>query len=106
MRDHHALLSLEILPQQKVFGQELYPSLFQKAAVYARNVIMNHPFVDGNKRTGMAAASVFLENNGQKLFCKEGEIEKFALSIVEKRLDINAIAEWFKKHTKKNISRV
>ena len=62
---------------------------------------MNHPFVDGNKRTGMTSASVFLEDNGYRIIAKEGEIESFALKVISSRLDISAIAEWFKKHSKK-----
>ena len=61
VRDHNAVLSVEALPRQKLFGKELYPTIFLKATVYTRNIIMNHFFIDGNKRTGMTAASVFLE---------------------------------------------
>ena len=100
VRDHHAVLSLEALPKQKTFGKELYPGIFTKAAVYARNIITGHPFTDGNKRTGMTAASIFLENNGYKIIAKEDEIERFALKIIEEKLSIGKIAEWFKKHAK------
>ena len=101
VRDHQAILSMEELPKQAVFGKELYPAIFDKAAVYARNIIMNHPFVDGNKRTAMTAASVFLGDNGYQVEAKEGEIEKFALKIVLDKLGIKEIAAWFKKHSKK-----
>ena len=83
VRDYHAILTLEDLPRQTVFVKELYPTVFLKAALYVRNIIMGHPFVDGNKRTGMTAASVFLENNGYKITAQKGEIEKFALKIVK-----------------------
>lgn len=101
VRDRHAVLALEALPKQKVFGKESYPTPFLKAAVYARNIIYNHPFIDGNKRTAMTVASVFLENNGYTIDAKIGEIEKFALDIIHKRYDLEAIAEWLKTHTKK-----
>ena len=101
VRDYHAILSLEDLPRQSVFGKELYPAIFEKAAVLARNTIMNHPFMDGNKRTGMTAASVFLENNGYVSDIKEGEIGAFALRIVSERLPIVDIAKWFEDHSKK-----
>ena len=61
---------------------------------------MNHPFLDGNKRTGMTAASVFLENNGYGLGVKEGGIEMFALRIVSERLSIADIAKWFQRNSK------
>lgn len=101
MRDHRAILSLEHFPRQNVFGKELYPTVFHKAAVYARNIIMNHPFVDGNKRTGMIVADAFLKNNGYKIAAKQGEIEKFAISIILKRLTVEQIAKWLKKHSRK-----
>lgn len=104
VRDYHAVLSLEVSPRQHVFGKELYPTVFLKAALYAKEIITVHPFLDGNKRTGMGAASIFLENNGYKIIAKEGEIEKFALGIVGKKLDLKKIAAWLKKHSKKRKS--
>ena len=101
VRDNHAILLLEDLHRREFFGKELYPTLFLKAAVYARNIITEHPFVDGNKRTVMVAASVFLENNNYKITAKEGEIEKFALTIIKKKLNLKMIAEWFKEHSQK-----
>ena len=101
IRDHNAILSLENLPRQIVFGKELYPTLFHKAAVYARNIIASHPFLDGNKRTAMTAASVFLESNGYRLNAKEGLVEKFALQVIKAKLTVDEIAGWVKKHATK-----
>jgi len=101
VRDYNAILSLEKTPGQEVFGKELYPTIFLKAAVYIRNILMNRPFIDGNKRTGMTSATVFLEDNGYIIVVKEGEIEYFALQVVSKRLDLGEIANWLKKYSKK-----
>ena len=101
IREHDIILSLENTPRQHVFGKELYPTIFLKAAVYTRHIIFYHPFLDGNKRSGMASASVFLENKGWKIFVKEGEIKTFALNIVAEKMEIEKIAAWFKKHSKK-----
>jgi death on curing protein len=101
IRERHVVLSAEKMPQQTAFGRELYPTIFLKAAVYARNIIMNHPFIDGNKRTGMVSAFVFLERNGYISAAKDGEIEKFALMIVKERLSLESIADWFKRYSKK-----
>ncbi|MBI2635433.1 MAG: type II toxin-antitoxin system death-on-curing family toxin [Parcubacteria group bacterium] len=101
VRDYHVIAVLGDLPRQKFGGQELYKTIFIKAALYARNIIAGHPFVDGNKRTGMTAASVFLESNGYQIIAKKGEIEKFALKIVREKLDLEEIAKWLKKHSKK-----
>lgn len=105
VRDYHAVLSLENLPKQRAFGQELYPTIFLKAAVYARNIITGHPFVDGNKRTGMSAASVFLESNDYKIITAEGNVEQFALEVIHKRLQLNEIALWFKRNSKKYVGK-
>jgi len=101
VRDLGAILSLEALPQQSFSGKELYPTLFQKAAVYAYGIIFNHPFVDGNKRCAMTSAAVFLENNGYKVVADEGIIEEFALRIIQDKLDRDAVATWYKQHAKK-----
>src|SRR3989344_877585 len=101
VRDMHAVLHLEHLPSQSFGGKELYGGIFQKAAVYARSIAMNHPFIDGNKRTAMTSASVFLENNGYEIKAKEGEIELFAVKMVVEKLDIKEIASWFEKHSQK-----
>lgn len=62
---------------------------------------MHHPFIDGNKRAGMTVASVFLENNGHRVVAKRGEIERFGLEIINQKLDIPAIAAWFKNHSRR-----
>lgn len=95
VRDNNTLFSLEHLPSQTAFGTELYESMYLKAAVYARTIIMNHPFLDGNKRTGVACALTFLECNGYVFETQKGEIERFAVSIVTEHLELAAIAEWF-----------
>lgn len=101
MRDHHALLSVVSAPRQAAFGRELYPSIFEKAAVYIRDIITLHPFLDGNKRTGITVAFVFLENNGYGGIDHEGEIEHFVLAVIHQKLDIEDIAAWLKTHTKR-----
>jgi len=101
VRDRNAVLSLEELLKQKAFGKELYPTIFIKATLYARTIIMNHPFIDGNKRTGMTAAATFLEYNGYYMTAQEGEIQKFTLEIIHNKCSLETIAEWFKKHSKK-----
>ncbi len=101
MRDHQAVLSTAGSPQQTFGKKDLYPTVFEKAGAYARFIILNHPFLDGNKRTGMSAASIFLEYNGYRLIAKEGGIENFAIAIVTGKPEIKAITSWFKKHSKK-----
>ncbi|MEK7479283.1 MAG: type II toxin-antitoxin system death-on-curing family toxin [Patescibacteria group bacterium] len=101
VRDHNAIHGIVAAPKQNVFGKEIYPTVFQKAAAYARNTILNHPFLDGNKRTGMSAAFVFMENNGFVSTSKEGEIERFALKLIQEKLDVETIAKWLEDHAQK-----
>lgn len=63
-RDEGLLESALAQPQQTFGGEELYPSLAEKAARYAFGIVNNHPFADGNKRTGAAVLAVFLRANG------------------------------------------
>lgn len=97
LRDRGAVASLVALPQQVIFGRELYSNIYHKAAVYARSIIKNHPFLDGNKRTGMSVAIIFLENNGMRCRAKKGEIEVFAIKVAKGKLDVEEIARWFVK---------
>jgi death on curing protein len=53
--------------QAEMFGEPLYPTITDKAAVYCYNIICNHIFTDGNKRTGLEAALAFLKFNGKRL---------------------------------------
>lgn len=101
IRDWNAVQSVIGQPRQAVFGEELYSTLFLKAAVYARNIIAHHPFLDGNKRTGITVASVFLSDNGYAVEAKEGEFYELALHIAEGKWEYEEIAKWFASHTKK-----
>ena len=101
IRDLHAILSVIEQPRHAVFGKELYPTVFLKAAVYARHIIAHHPFLDGNKRTGITAASVFLSDNGYAIEAEEGEFYSFALHIAEDKWEYEEIATWFESRTAK-----
>lgn len=100
VHNYHILLSLEHLPKQTFDKEKLYPTIFLKAALYARNIIQNHPFLDGNKRTGMTAAAVFLNKNGYSFMAHKGEIIRFALKIAREKLELEKIAAWLKHHSK------
>lgn len=101
LRDLNIILGCAQTPRQKVFGTELYPTIFDKASVYAKHIIMYHPFLDGNKRTGITVAMVFLEYNNYQIIARQGEIEKMALRIVNRKLEIKEIADWLKNNSKK-----
>jgi death on curing protein len=101
VRERNLIASLEQSPAQKAFGKELYPTIFLKSAVYARNIIMSHPFFDGNKRTGITCAAIFLENNGYIFDAKEGELEHHAIFTAREKPALEEIAAWLRAHSKR-----
>jgi death-on-curing protein len=99
VRDEGRIKSAAEAPKQEVFDTEQYPEIWQKAAVYLRNIISDHPFVDGNKRTGVTAAAIFLIRNGYRLTAKPSEFEDFAVRVAVEKLSVEDIAAWLKAHS-------
>jgi death-on-curing protein len=67
--------------------------------VYARNIIGDHPFTDGNKRTGVTVAAIFLSRNGVQLTATTKELEDFAVQVAVDHLSIEDIAAWLEQHS-------
>ncbi|MCW1908157.1 MAG: type II toxin-antitoxin system death-on-curing family toxin [Candidatus Saccharibacteria bacterium] len=105
VRDEGRLESAIAAPQQVVFGVELYSSVYEKAATYARAIVADHPLVDGNKRTAITSATIFLHRQGMVLKASPKELEDFAVKIAVEHLDVPMIAAWFKAHSKKAAQR-
>ncbi len=101
LRDLDRLESVIASQHQEVFGQELYKTIFDKAAALCRGIVADHPFVDGNKRTAMLTSLTFLKINGYNLKSSQKELEDFAVRVAVERLDIPVIAAWFKTHCQK-----
>lgn len=99
VRDVALLESAVARPQAAFDGVDLYPDLFYKAAVLMDSLIRNHPFIDGNKRTGIAAAALFLRQNGRYLTAANSELEAFTLYVTESRPDVSETAAWLKTHS-------
>lgn len=97
VRDEGRLKSVEVAPSQQVFGIEQYPTVFEKAAVYMRNIIGDHSFSDGNKRSGITVASVFLDLNGLTMSATPRELEDFAVYVATTNPDIPEIASWLEE---------
>ncbi|OGE32068.1 hypothetical protein A2631_03040 [Candidatus Daviesbacteria bacterium RIFCSPHIGHO2_01_FULL_44_29] len=100
LRDLTLLESAAYRPQTTFGNEELYPSLFNKAASLMHSIILNHPFLEGNKRTGMVGGIVFLEKNSLSLEVSQKELVMVALKIATKEWDIKAIAEWMQDNSK------
>ena len=94
-RDEGRLQSVVAATRQEVFGEELYKTAYEKAAALARGIIGDHPFVDGNKRTGLMAALVFLNLNNIDTIClKDKDLEDFAVQIALQHFKVDQIASW------------
>ena len=101
VRDIGRLEAVVSVQHQVVFGEELYATVFTKAAALMRGIIGDHPFVDGNKRIAMLAGLTLLEVNGYSFIARRGELEEFAVRVATNHLDIDAIADWLKRVTRK-----
>jgi death-on-curing protein len=99
IRDLHMLQSAIARPMAAFSKKDLYPDLFSKAAALMHSIIKNHPFVDGNKRTAITAASLFLLRNSYSLKASNKELESFTLKVAAENVEIQEIADWFKTHT-------
>jgi death-on-curing protein len=98
VRDLGLLESAVARPQAVFDGRELYPDLFHKAAALLDSLINNHPFVDGNKRTGMAAAVLFIRLNGHSFRCGNDALEAFAMQVAVEHPDLPFIVAWLESH--------
>ena len=98
LRDLGLLESSVYRPGSTFGGEELYPTIFDKAAALTHSLLLNHPFVDGNKRTAVASMVLFLEANKQKFSISEKELVDFALWVENKKPSIEEIAVWIEKH--------
>lgn len=101
LRDLGIVASIAEMPFQKFERNELYTTIYLKAAVYFHRIIMNYPFVDGNKRTAVSVSVVFLKLNSHEVIAKKGEFEEYALRVVERHLGVKDIAKWLKSHSRK-----
>jgi death-on-curing protein len=88
------------MPEAGFGDQYLHADLFEMAAAYLYHIVQNHPFVDGNKRTGTMAAFVFLKLNGLTLDADESVFEPLVLKSAQGQIDKPAIADFFRKHSR------
>ena len=99
VRDLNLLISITERPKTSFGGQERYPTIFEKVATYLDGFVRYHVFIDGNKRTGIAASARFLFINGYEFSVSNEEMEKFVLEVAIKKLGIAEIVPWFEKHS-------
>jgi death-on-curing protein len=98
VRDLNLLESAIAQPQATFGGKFLHGDLFDMAAAYLFLIVQNHPFVDGNKRTGAVAALAFLALNGTEVDAPKGSLYDLTLSVATGQTGKREIAEFFRKY--------
>ena len=98
VRDLNLLESAIDQPQATFGGNLLHGDLFEMAAAYLFHIVQNHPFVDGNKRTGAVAALAFLALNGTEIDAPKGSLYNLTLSVATGQLGKRETAEFFRKY--------
>jgi len=96
IRDIGLLQSALAMPAAGFGGRFLHTDLFEMAAAYLFHITQNHPFVDGNKRTGAVASLVFLSLNGVEIKADENKFENTVLSVAEGKIDKAVVAKFLR----------
>ena len=99
VRDINMLLSAVGRPQASFDNQDLYSDLFTKAAALLDSLIRNHPYIGGNKRTGIAAAALFLRMNGYRSAASNIDLVKFTQEVAQSLHPIEEIVIWLQINT-------
>ncbi len=99
IRDLGLLQSALAQPSATFGGQYLHADLHEMAAAYLFHLVQNHPFLDGNKRVGAAAAVTFLFMNNLDISATEDELVAMVLSVAQSQLNKAAVAAFFREHS-------
>ena len=99
VRDLGMLESALAQPRASFGGKSLYPEVADKAAALAFSLVMNHPFADGNKRTGYGAMMMFLSRNGHTIKAPLDERESVFLRLAAGELDREGFLAWVRHRT-------
>jgi death-on-curing protein len=97
VRDQGSLEAACARPAMTFGGEDLYADAPAKAAALMHSVVLNHPFVDGNKRVGVHAALLFAEVNGFECLATPDEVVDVTLTVARGDLQVEALAIWFRQ---------
>jgi death-on-curing protein len=92
-----ALESAVARPAMTFGGEDLYEDLAGKAGALMHSLVLNHAFVDGNKRVAAHAAILFVELNGQTFLATPGELVVMTLAVAEGKVAVEALTIWFRQ---------
>ena len=102
IRDLELLKSSISMPAAGFGGEYLHTDVYEMAAAYLFHIIRNHPFMDGNKRTGVVSALAFLILNGIELSTDEESLENMVISVAEGKTGKSEIAQFFRDNSQAN----
>lgn len=101
IRDLNAVESALAQPRMTFGGDDLYPTIVDKASALGFSLIQNHPFIDGNKRIGHAAMETYLILNGFEINAPVDEQEQIILSVASGTMERGEFLEWLRMHVVK-----
>lgn len=99
VRDENLLASAVNTPFQTFMGNNLYPSLYDKAAQLCYGIANNHPFTDGNKRTALHSMYVYLIINGFDIMATQQDVENMIIDIAAGNMTNTELAQWLQENT-------
>lgn len=99
VRDENLLASAVNTPFQTFMGNDLYPSIYDKAAQLCYGIANNHPFTDGNKRTALHSMYVYLIINGYDITATQQEAENLIINVAAGNMTNTELAEWLRENT-------
>lgn len=99
VRDENGLKSALERPFSGFGEKEFYPSPEEKAGAILESIVKNHPFMDGNKRTGYVLMRLVLMNFGKDIDASHDEKYDLVISVASGKFDFEAILEWVNQHT-------
>lgn len=99
VRDLRLLQSSMAMPCAMFGGSYVHRNLFEMAAAYLFHIVKNHPFFDGNKRTGAVAAIIFMEFNGLELKANEADFERLVIQVAEGTADKTTVAAFLEANS-------
>lgn len=99
VRDENLLASAVNTPFQTFMGNDLYPSLYDKAAQLCYGIANNHPFTDGNKRTALHSMYVYLIINGFDITATQQDVENMIIDVAADNMTNTELAQWLRDNT-------
>ena len=99
IRDQNLLASAVNTPFQTFMGNDLYPSIYDKAAQLCYGIANNHPFIDRNKRTALHSMYVYLIINGFDIAASQQEVENLIINVAAGRMNNSELSEWLQNNT-------